>query len=247
MSPRDNAAAQLLSTFRSSENDFQIDHMTDQLSYNTPPKYPCFTEIYLATSIHDVQVGHVNALSTPVIPIWKPGSTVTYTIDIGTFPSPGHLATATIALASAAQQWNDSLIPVNFRSAGPGEHATFVLKYGKRAGNVGVLASAFLPDHFDPTMYIYPLAFTTPYRRDMDKVFQHELGHVLGLRHEFAATSETHSVQIGSSNSLSVMNYHSDLNFGIQPLDVEGLKALYKLKSGQFINGFKVDVLDPEQ
>ncbi|KAF4502892.1 metallopeptidase, catalytic domain containing protein [Fusarium agapanthi] len=229
MSPRDNTAAQLLSPFTSSENDFQIDHMTDQLSYNPPPK------------------GHVNASSTPVIPIWKPGSTVTYIIDIGTLPGPVNVATATIALASAAQRWNDSLIPVNFRPAGLGEHATFVLKYGKRAGNVSVLASAFLPDHFDPTMYIYPRAFTTPYLRDMDKVFQHELGHVLGLRHEFAATSETHSVQIGCSNSLSVMNYHSDLNFGIQPSDVEGLEALYKLKSGQFFKGFKVEVVDPEQ
>lgn len=103
MSPRDNTAAQLLSPFTSSENDFQIDHMTDELSYNKPPKYPCVTEIYLSTSIHDVQVGHVNEFSTLAIPIWKPGSTVTYTIDTATFPGSFHERTATFALASAAQ------------------------------------------------------------------------------------------------------------------------------------------------
>jgi hypothetical protein len=64
----------------------------------------------------------------------------------------------------------------------------------------------------------------------LKNIFLHELGHVLGLRHEFAPeledTGDNYTVQIGPRNPLSVMGYEFPPQ--IQPSDVENAKGFYK-------------------
>jgi hypothetical protein len=65
-------------------------------------------------------------------------------------------------------------------------------------------------------------------------VFLHELGHVLGLRHEFAIEEEGQgAVLFGVKNKLSVMSYN--LPPSIQQSDRDGVKAFYKESIGTLI------------
>lgn len=77
----------------------------------------------------------------------------------------------------------------------------------------------------------------------MWKVFTHELGHILGLRHEFAldvvfneekgrwVTVELNAAaSIGPDNALSVMNYRGDIPPEIQESDIMYTKEFYSKK-----------------
>ena len=58
------------------------------------------------------------------------------------------------------------------------------------------LAESFFPDEYDPkepsTIWICKLSLTSPkWLGLLDETMMHELGHVLGLRHEFALEKGT--------------------------------------------------------
>lgn len=118
--------------------------------------------------------------------------------------------------------------------------ATFALWHGGSQG--GALASAFFPNPNDlSNLLVYNLAFAMPkWKENMWKVFMHELGHVLGLRHEFAldidpetgkAREGFEAVQLGDRNDKSVMTYRSEPP-EVQQSDVESLRAFYALRDG---------------
>jgi hypothetical protein len=97
--------------------------------------------------------------------------------------------------------------------------AAFVLAYGGVLNTV--LASAFFPsDSPLETMYVYKHGFDKTEKTSkkgkftnygiMKNAFLHELGHVLGLRHEFAVKPESFegdAIVIGTANIESVMSY----------------------------------------
>ena len=84
-------------------------------------------------------------------------------------------------------------------------------------------------------VYVYPLCFTAAHRGNMWNVFCHELGHVLGLRHEFAARNpkEQHiaSVRLGPGDPDSVMEYYGKdwSRCRIGALDRAGVARFYSL------------------
>lgn len=85
-----------------------------------------------------------------------------------------------------------------------------MLQYGGDLG--GVLASAYPPNDAPlNSVFVYQRAFQPDYKGVMKNVFLHELGHVLGLRHEFALEKETQlpAAQWGTKNPL--------VSHGIQP------------------------------
>ncbi|KAB8230336.1 uncharacterized protein BDW43DRAFT_302447 [Aspergillus alliaceus] len=78
---------------------------------------------------------------------------------------------------------------------------------------------------------VYTYAFSPAYKRHMWSVFAHELGHVLGLGHEFAL----------APNELSVMNYRREPPM-IQQSDIDGTKIFYNPPVGTILG--KTPIVD---
>ncbi|KAJ9612593.1 hypothetical protein H2200_004190 [Cladophialophora chaetospira] len=171
------------------------------------------------------------------IPRWKPGSTVNYATYADGYPSTDDAIYAANALIAAADEWNEVDFGVKFKWVPNLEDAAFVLAYGGDKGTV--LASAFFPNEDTlNTVWVYSFAFdkspntsnrgTFKNYEIMKNVFLHELGHVLGLRHEFAIEQEGQgAVRLFSTDKESVMAY--EFPPMISELDKNDIRAFYKL------------------
>lgn len=172
------------------------------------------------------------------IPRWKYGSVINFATYADGYPAPGDAIYAANCLIDAAEIWNSARIGVTFQWVPTVDDAAFVLSYGKELGTV--LASAFFPSQTDlEHMYVYQHGFDKTERTSkrgkfsnygiMKNVFLHELGHVLGLRHEFAMNPETFeggAIVMGSSNIESVMSYVFPPE--LQESDVHDTQYFYK-------------------
>lgn len=120
---------------------------------------------------------------------WAPGTVLSYRIARSTFGSDEHYQLVVKNLRAATSEWEQTC-GVNFEhraelDSRPGigrEGCLFVAYQIDVSGTV--IASAFFPS--DPTerrhLLVDPSYFTTSF--DRVGVFRHELGHVLGFRHE---------------------------------------------------------------
>lgn len=191
--------------------------------------YNCVTERFDPSSVASILVG----LFTE-IPRWKHGSTIKFATYAGGYPQPGEAQFAALRLWEAAQQWNSYDLGVNFEWVGKLEDAAFVLEYGGDKGTV--LASAFFPNPLPlNTLSVYQLALSEQYRGILKNIFLHELGHTLGLRHEFALNPERWeggAVVYGSRNEKSVMSYEFPPQ--VQQSDIIDIQSFYKLQASVF-------------
>lgn len=211
---------------------------TENSSLLTVPQsqYACMTEEPLPIKSSDAS----DPLSLWIgfggdIPRWKKGQVVQFAVLAGGYPTPNHAVYSAYKLNQAVTEWNNLQVGVSFKWVTKLEDAAFVLAYGGDQGSV--LARGFFPNAKDlNALFVYQSAFrekTSPYQ---NHIFLHELGHILGLRHEFAA-QEGGAVQFGPSNPLSVMGYTFPPN--IQPSDIVSTKAFYDLKEAT-IGGLRV-------
>jgi hypothetical protein len=171
------------------------------------------------------------------IPRWKFGSVINFATYAEGYPAPGDAIYAAKALIEAAEIWNAGRVGVTFQWVSKVEDAAFVLAYGGELSTV--LASAFFPSSHDlKTMWVYQHGFDKTERTSkrgtfsnygiMKNVFLHELGHVLGLRHEFAmkpGTFEGGAISMGSANDESVMSYIFPPE--MQESDVKDTRSFY--------------------
>ncbi|RFN43883.1 putative matrix metalloproteinase-11 protein [Fusarium flagelliforme] len=171
------------------------------------------------------------------IPRWVPGSVVKWAAWVKGFRSQADADYAAQQMNVAAQAWNDANIGVTFEWVPEAKDATFVLTHGGAMGSV--LAEAFFPNSQDLNyVFVYSYAFTKDWKKSMSNVFAHELGHVLGLRHEFAigdvrdrmtASREgKDAVRIDAPNEKSVMNYRAEPP-EIQQSDIDSTRKFYSM------------------
>ncbi|GJC90381.1 hypothetical protein ColLi_13219 [Colletotrichum liriopes] len=200
---------------------------------------PCITQKPIPKALRENKnLGSIMVGLNHECPRWVPNSTLKWVVLREGFKTSQDADYAATHLNIACQKWNDLDVGVKFEWIKNPADATFALWHGGSQGDV--LASAFFPNANDLSMVlVYNAAFSMPkWKANLWKVFTHELGHVLGLRHEFALDTnpETGKVkeamkaeQLGPRNNNSVMTY-SRVPPEIQQTDIESTRAFYALK-----------------
>jgi len=203
-------------------------------------KYSCATEKPRVNSPNALVVG------LAFIPRWRKDSVIKWAAKSKGWPTPEHGVIAANRLKEAAEEWNNHNVGVKFEWVDDIEEACFVLQYGGVLG--GVLASAFFPnDALLNAVNVYSKAFESTEVGILKNVFLHELGHVLGLRHEFALDIgprfEGGAVPLLESNPKSVMAYVFPPM--IQDSDVKSTKAFYNWPASEKIGFLDITDFDP--
>jgi hypothetical protein len=156
---------------------------------------------------------------------------------------------------AAADEWNAINFGVTINHTTDRAKANFVLVYYKPNStdrDANVVASAFFPNRVRD-LRCYDLALTdADERKNLRNTFLHEIGHIIGLRHEFAikgdklgnASEGQGAKQFGSENEHSVMSYDPINN--IQDTDKHDIVEFYKLPNRFKIDGVEVTDFVPK-
>lgn len=202
----------------------------------TEAKYTCATETYGCT---EVRVG-----KSDYIPRWCRGSVLSYLVDAKSFPTPAEAMQVKAAMQEAISMWKG--IAVSFEEVDCYESATFVITYHPR-GCRTAYARAFFPDELPGELLVYNLALSNG--TYLANILAHEIGHIFGLRHEFADEDKQERklrcVLFGKNNSRSVMNYYKDLGqLQVSEQDLKELEAFYAY-GGEKYKGLPIHDYDP--
>ncbi|KAL9618292.1 MAG: hypothetical protein Q9160_007003 [Pyrenula sp. 1 TL-2023] len=191
---------------------------------------PCITQDSIPQNLKPDPVAIMVGMESE-ISRWKPGSVIRWTAWRMGYKSQNDADYAAAQLGLAAEKWNEAKVGVRFEFVALAKDANFVICHGGEKGTV--LASAYFPNGKDLNyVFVYSFAFDPDWKPNLWKVLTHELGHVLGLRHEFAMDPgrmfEGNAVLLGKRNPLSVMNYRTEPP-EIQPSDIASTKEFYQL------------------
>ncbi|KAF2689660.1 hypothetical protein K458DRAFT_427785 [Lentithecium fluviatile CBS 122367] len=186
------------------------------------------------------------------IPRWARGVVLTFKVDRPTFPSDPAYYVATSALIEAARKYNELELGVRLKYVDSGP-AVFKMIYRRNdLETKDYLEHAFFPgaDLEERVLVIFSKAFKGPYIGAMVNIFYHALGHIFGLRHEFAH-EDPHdqqflSVLFGAENTESFMNYFENWREAVvTEQDARELKDFYALGADFYEDLLLVDV-NPE-
>ncbi|KAF9970032.1 hypothetical protein BGZ73_007393 [Actinomortierella ambigua] len=143
------------------------------------------------------------------IPLWDVNVTLYYrfqdhTLEMYTADPEGTKQTIRELLNEALDKWGDAA-PVRFME----NDEIYDFEIAMHADEGGVLASAFFPDGGLHELVIYPAMLRQKSNKERVDTLIHELGHIFGLRHFFAAIREKGfpSVLWGKHSKFSIMNY----------------------------------------
>lgn len=184
-----------------------------------------------------------------IVKLWaKPlvgQATVRYAVPVRGYPSRAWAQYVADEMGKAAKIWNEQNVGVQFHLASHSDDAAFVIVYG--GVGAGLYAKAFPPSNYDLEMlYVYGESFRANVAPHLHRIFLHELGHVLGLRHEYPV-GESRTVQFGENHQSSVMNHRragGPAQLAIQASDVALVKELYD-STATVIKGFPVKRYEP--
>ena len=194
-------------------------------------QYTCTTQKAQADGLNSGGLDSIMIGYKSEIPRWKKNSTVKWAAKTAGFPTSNHAILAARELNKAANDWNNLDIGVQFEWVTDIKEACFILEFV--SGDFGnTLARAFFPNHDRlNSVQVYYGAFRPGSVNILKEIFLHELGHVLGLRHEFAA-SEGGAVRLGKANPQSVMSYNFPPT--LQETDKEDAQAFYDYSESMY-------------
>lgn len=192
-------------------------------------KYKCATQSH---GCAEIRIGWDGE-----IPRWCRGSELSYVVCVDSFPA-ALSSLVEDSMKAAIGMWKG--VGVSFKQVARDDPATFAVIYENR--NRNAYACSFFPNELSRELIIYPPSLQkTNY---LSNILAHEVGHILGLRHEFAHKREKGcpSALFGSENADSIMNYfdHPE-QLQVKEQDLEELERFYaydKVKYG------KLSVLD---
>ncbi|KAI1805159.1 Metalloprotease [Daldinia bambusicola] len=184
-----------------------------------------------------------------IVPRWDvPGSNTTleFFVRADSFPSADDVSYATQMFQQAADDWNALGLGVSISQAADEMKANFDLVYRVNGrADQGLYAVAFFPHERHSDVVVTDFALSAKERGTLKNVFLHEIGHILGLRHEFALDKEGEgAVRFMEENPVSVMSYTSPPI--MQESDRVGVKEFYKLERGLKIGGSPIVDFQPE-
>jgi hypothetical protein len=174
---------------------------------------------------------------------WRKGSTILYNIYTESFQTPGAVALVGEAMEEAISMWGGN-IGVDFRRVRRDEAATFQIAYQKFPldNDPNTYAESFFPREWASSLFVYQKGLENA--AYLANILAHELGHVLGLRHEFAPEEEEDcSVRFGNKNDQSVMNYfdHASKHI-VGQQDLDELAAFYAYDQAYYREWLVVDI-----
>jgi hypothetical protein len=182
---------------------------------------------------------------------WKAGTELIWFLDRDSFPSPADADKVLGYTNDAADAWNavadNANIPISFLQTTNADEAVFKISFTVLPA--GHIAVAFFPHESPEKRVVYVgkqlLKATTSF--DPTGVMRHELGHVLGFRHEHIRPESPDKIEswvIGNMSAQeltsydrhSVMHYplpdfsgYGTTDFQLTSHDKDGFKKLYRL------------------
>lgn len=220
------------------------------ISDDLPTRFACKTQ----------EVGTEQAIYMGVRPntmyLWQNNSTINWVARADGYPDnkPGAgLAVETQrAMYAATGAWQNALQNrVRFQYVTNFSTAAFQVKYAGDGGNFA--AEAFFPDTYQLVLNevkVFLAALKTEALPYLARVLTHEVGHIIGLRHEHSQEPDgqgngpedeaggLESILFGSRNPKSVMGYPPLSQYTIQPSDETYTKNAYdQLTNGKIISG----------
>lgn len=201
-----------------------------------------------------------------VIPRWDKtkGGKLLYYVQKTTFPTNNDFLTKSVAaFKNAANAWNVVMFGMTFEETTDESAAHFDLRYAEMAQGDGPTkgytnAMAFFPGDKDPHVYVFKYPLTNPAAK-LKNTFIHELGHVIGLRHEFAISGdqftdaggvhakqpeEDKAVQFGVKDPNSIMGYRHKTRDFLQS-DKDGTRDFYKLANKAKVGDYPIQDYPP--
>jgi hypothetical protein len=178
---------------------------------------------------------------------WKKGLVLTYTVVKRTFPDETHYQEVVEAMAAATADW-EATCGVNFRheagfdTAAASDEPPVIFQVELVNAGGQFIAAAFFPN--DPPrerrMVIDPSYFAADLPFSQVGVLRHELGHVLGFRHEHIRSGApplcpneplADTIDLTEYDPRSVMHYFcggvGDRELKITELDRRGAQLVY--------------------
>lgn len=244
-------------------------------------KYPCDTQEEIDPSLGPVPISNRAGTTSDnnpdepdsivvgydaIVPRWDirttKGRVLQYFVQEDTFTSPEQARIAAKAFQEAADTWNELEPGVSISKTNNQDTAHFYLVY-KPNPTVGpgrnTLARAFFPHEVDQDVIVFSRAFDADAVPILKNIFQHEIGHILGLRHEFAITGDAgNGLPPEGEGAVRFMGPESrptkdpkpimSCNFPptMQDTAREQIAKFYKLRNGYKITGGPVTDFQPQ-